>query len=109
MNVEAAGRMDNARSSLSKNLDKVSKETAEVERAVADLQKAKDEMDNDPLMKLVSGDKAKQAAVVGAILFTARSLSETIALVGGGGASHATAALIQGAIALACVFYLFFV
>jgi len=109
LSAENAARMEQAQASMGKMLDSVSKETAEVEKAVADLKKAQEAMENDPLMKLISGDIAKQGAVVGALLFSIRSLAETVALVGGGGASHATAALIQGAIALACIFYVFFI
>jgi len=109
MSAENAARMEQAQASMGRMLDSVSKETTEVEKAVAELKEAQEAMENDPLMKLISGDIAKQGAVVGALLFSIRSLAETVALVGGGGASHATAALIQGAIALACIFYVFFV
>lgn len=109
MTIEQTARMERAQNSMVRMLDGVNKETVEVEKAVEELKQAQEDLEADPIMKLISGDIFKQGAVAGAILFSIRSSAETVALVGGGGAAHATAALIQGAIALACIAYLFFV
>ena len=75
----------------------------EVEKAVADLQRAKDELDG-------SGSIAQPAALAGVLLFSVRAVLDLVAMTGGGieAEGHMTAALIQGAIALICGAYLLF-
>jgi len=113
--VEAAmavdqDRMEAARISMSRIIGNVKNEEIEVQQAVAELQKAQSELNNDPLMKLFNmkqGGVVKQGAFVGAMLFGFRSAIETVAMLGLDGESHTTAALIQGALALSCALYFF--
>jgi hypothetical protein len=113
--VEAAmavdqARMEAARISMSRIIGNVKNEEIEVQQAVAELQKAQSELNNDPLMKLFNmkqGGVVKQGAFVGAMLFGFRSAIETVAMLGLDGESHTTAALIQGALALSCALYFF--
>lgn len=101
-------RMDAARNSVSRIMDRVKNEEEQVQIALNELQKAQAEMNQDPLMKLSdlkSGGIVKQGALVGALLFGLRAVTETLAIYDG--ESHAAAALIQGALALACAAYVF--
>ena len=100
-------RMAQAKDKMERVLETVNKETLEVEKAVQDLKKAQEAMDDDPVMGLVGGDLVQQAALAGALLFSARAISETVAMVSDGGGGHAMPALIQGAIGLACGAYFF--
>lgn len=96
---------------MSRLLNKVKDETDEVEKAMRDLQKAQQELLNDPLMKAAdmrSGGIVKQGALAGALLFTFRSLGELLLMTGPNGADHGVAAAIQGAIAVLCVVLLLF-
>jgi len=82
-------------------MKRVSNERAGVVKAVEDLKAAQAEMDRDFLVKLKSGGIVKQSAFVGFVLFAIRSIIDTVAALGDP-TSHMTAALVQGAIALAC-------
>lgn len=107
-NLEAdAKRLSQAEKSMEAMLDRVNKETSEVAKAVEDLKAAQAEVDADFLVKLKSGGIVKQSAFVGLVLFSLRSIFDTVASMGD--PSHMTPALIQGGIALACAALFFFV
>jgi hypothetical protein len=106
--VNEKARLDQAQATMGTIIGRVNKETAGVERAVEDLKKAQNSLSGDPLMQMASGGIAKQSALAGTILFTLRSGAETVAMLGGD-ATHVAPALIQGALALACAAYFFFV
>eukprot|EP00536_Pseudo-nitzschia_multiseries_P004509 jgi/Psemu1/188265/e_gw1.75.40.1 len=98
-------RMELAQGNMKKMLDRVNAETQNVEDAIEGLKRAQAESEggiDSQLVDLKSGGLVKQAALTGALLFTFRSGVETIAFVGGD-PSHALPALIQGAIAVACI------
>lgn len=76
-----------------------------MEEAVADLQQAQKDMDSDLVSRLRQGGLPKQMALVGLLLFSVRSITDSL-----GAATQPgllTGALIQGAIALACAAFLF--
>jgi hypothetical protein len=109
-----AQRLARAESSMVTMLERVNKETAAVEKAVQDLQQAQMDMtkkSSDPIVKLRQGGIPKQATLVGLLLFSFRSIADSIAdsiaaMGDSTGSGDMTAALIQGAIALACGVYL---
>jgi hypothetical protein len=104
------GRLEAAQSSVSRIIGKVRTEEATVQKAVADLQKAQAEMNDNPLIKLSNLKQSgvvKQGALVGALLFGSRAIIESVAILGLDGESHASAALIQGVIAFASAAYFF--
>jgi hypothetical protein len=83
-------------------LQKVNSETANVERAVADLQAANAAVDQDVLYQLKRGGWPKQISLVGLVLFAVRSILDSVAGIANGDESYLVAALVQGAIALIC-------
>lgn len=102
-------RLAEAEGSVSRLLDKVKEETLEVEKAMKDLQKAQEQLLDDPLMKaadLKSGGIVKTASLAGALLFSFRSIGELLLLTQG--ADHGIAAAIQAVIAVACAAYFLF-
>lgn len=102
---EYGKRMDFAQGNMKKMLKRVNEESKNVEDAIEDLKLAQAETEggiDSQLVDLKSGGLVKQAALTGALLFTFRSGVETIAFIGGD-PSHALPALIQGAIAIACI------
>jgi ABC-type methionine transport system ATPase subunit len=99
-----------ASESMEKMLKRVEKETMEVERAVEELKEVQASMDQNAVGRLSglrSGGLVKQGALVGALLFSVRSVVEIIAY-SGGDASHLLPAIVQGAIAVACLVVLVF-
>ncbi|KAL7570313.1 hypothetical protein ACA910_017161 [Epithemia clementina (nom. ined.)] len=100
-------RLAKAESAMTNMLERVNMETGQVEKAAADLRSAQAELDNDPIVKLRNGGLAKQAALAGFLLFSFRSIGDTIMALNTD-ESLMTGALIQGGIALACaaVFFL---
>uniref|UniRef100_A0A7S2UDG9 Uncharacterized protein n=1 Tax=Attheya septentrionalis TaxID=420275 RepID=A0A7S2UDG9_9STRA len=97
-------RLDEAEASVSRMIGKVDSETREVEKALKDLQEAQSALSADPLGQLSDlkqGGVVKQGALVGALLFAVRSITEAVAIVGDGGDAHILPAAIQGALALA--------
>jgi len=105
---EDSRRLAQAEASMEGMLSRVDKERADVERAVRDLKAVQAEVDKDFLVKLKSGGVVKQGALVGFVLFSVRSIVDTVSSVMGGDPSLLTAALIQGGIAVACAFVFFF-
>ena len=90
-------------------LDKVARETVEVEKAVADLRAAQKELDQDFVLKLRNGGLPKQAALVGFALFSVRSILDTLTAVAADDSAMLTSALAQGAIAIICAVIFFIV
>jgi hypothetical protein len=112
---EEEARLREAEGSVARLVDKVKQETLEVERAVKELEQAQLQMGGDPLMKAADLKKAgivKQGALVGAILFSFRSIGELLVVAQQGGTGdvegHSAAAAFQALIALACGGYLVF-
>mmetsp|Transcript_11348 Transcript_11348/g.23496 ORF Transcript_11348/g.23496 Transcript_11348/m.23496 type:complete len:344 (+) Transcript_11348:165-1196(+) len=98
-------RMEVAQGNMKKMLKKVNAETKAVEDAIEDLKMAQAATEggiDSQLVDLKSGGLIKQAALAGGLLFTLRSGAETIAFLAGD-PSHAFPALIQGALAIACI------
>jgi ribosomal protein S20 len=106
MQSEAA-RLYQAESAIKTMLKRVKDETGEVEKAVEDLKKAEAEIDKDLILKLKRGGLPKQAALVGFLLFSVRSIADTV--VSFNDETHLPVALIQGGIALVCAAYVFLV
>mmetsp|Transcript_25286 Transcript_25286/g.38350 ORF Transcript_25286/g.38350 Transcript_25286/m.38350 type:complete len:258 (-) Transcript_25286:275-1048(-) len=104
---EDQARLERAQASMSKIIEKVNRERAEVEKAVKELEDAQRNSSNDVLTTFASGGIIKQGALTGTILFTVRSALEMFYVLGGE-SSHAIPALIQGALALAFAAYFFF-
>ena len=96
-------RLAQAEASMQRQLSRVDQERAEVEKAVADLKRAQDEIED-------AGNVLKPASLAGLLLFTARAALDFVAMSAGGidSEAHMTAALIQGAIALICGGYFLF-
>jgi len=103
-------RLAEAEGSIARLTENVEKEFAEVQKAVAELQAAKEKLDNDPLSKAADLKKAgivKQSTLVGAVLFSLRSVGDFAMISGPNGASHVMPAVIQGVVALVCAAYFF--
>ena len=108
MFMESEQRLADAEESVSRLMGTVSKETAEVEKALADLERERSKLDGNPLSRIVDLKEqgiVKQASFVGLLLFSLRSITEVLQMVGPNPEAHATAAAIQGVIALACGAY----
>lgn len=104
-------RLKEAEESVEKLVAKVRKETLEVEEAVKNLEAVQAELSKDPVMRAVSiksGGIVSQGALVGALLFSFRSVAELLMLSGPDGSSHIVPAAIQALIAAACAAYLTF-
>lgn len=101
-----------AEGSISKLLEKVNKETLEVEAAVRDLELVKQQMDSSAFTKISNLKQAgivKQSTLVLSLLFAVRSATELVLIPAGSGdaESHLVAAAVQGAIALGCALIYF--
>jgi hypothetical protein len=99
-----------AEGNMKKMLAKVNEETKNVELAIGDLKKVQEEMGGGvdaQLLDLKSGGILKQATLVGAFLFSLRSIVDGIAFLGGD-PTHLLPAIVQGGVALACLAVLIF-
>ena len=108
---EESDRLAEAEGSVTRLVEKVKRETEAVASAMADLEEAKKQLQADPLSQASDLKKAgiiKQGALVGALLFTLRSVGDLSMMTGPDGSSHGVAAAVQGVIALACALYFFF-
>ena len=105
LNADAI-RLENAESNMRAMLDKVNKQSNEVAMAVQELQAVQSQLDNDFLYKLKSGGILKQLSFVGFVLFSLRSIADTVATLNSPGADL-TVALIQGGIAVVCAIVFF--
>jgi len=105
-------RLRQAGNSVTRLVDKVKMETVGVEKAVAELKEAQESLLESPLMKAADLKKAglvRQSALVGAVLFSFRSVVELLLVSQGADVdAHGFAAAVQGLIALACGAYLMF-
>jgi hypothetical protein len=99
-------RLENAESNMRGMIDKVNRESSEVAKAVQQLQAVQSQLENDFLYKLKSGGLVKQLSFVGFVLFSFRSIADTVATLSSPGADL-TVALIQGVIALVCALVFF--
>mmetsp|Transcript_46402 Transcript_46402/g.47103 ORF Transcript_46402/g.47103 Transcript_46402/m.47103 type:complete len:313 (-) Transcript_46402:2484-3422(-) len=98
-------RFEIAQGNMKKMLSRVNEETKNVETAIEDLRLAQEESEgglDTQLVDLKSGGLIKQSTLVGALLFTFRSGTETIGFLGGD-PSHAVPALVQGVLAIICI------
>lgn len=98
-------RLDTAEKNMKKMLEKVNEETRNVEAAIEDLKNAQGKMEggvDDKLISLKSGGVIKQATLVGTLLFSLRSVVEAVAYLGGD-TTYLMPALVQGAVAVACL------
>lgn len=98
-------RLAIAEANMRKMLDKVNQETKNVALAIDDLKKVQVETEgglDSQLVDLKSGGFAKQATLVGTLLFGLRSTAEAVAFLGGD-ASHLFPAMVQAVIALVCL------
>jgi hypothetical protein len=102
-----AFRLAQAQSAIEIMLQRVKKETSDVEKAVEELKEAEKEMDKDLILRLKRGGVPKQAALVGFLLFSLRSITESVASLND--ETHLPAALIQSGIALACAAYVWLI
>jgi len=101
-----AARLAAAEASAQAMMKNVQKETAAVEQAVQEFQKAQAALDQDFITKLRRGGPVKQASLVGLALFSVRSILDS--LVALNDPSYLPVALIQGVIAIVCaaIFFL---
>ena len=104
---EDAKRLAQAEASMEAMLSRVNKETAEVEKAVEDLKQAQAQVENNFAAQLRQGGLLKQGSLVGLLLFSVRSIVDSVASLSD--ESHLAAALIQGAIAVVCAIIFFLV
>jgi hypothetical protein len=99
-------RMAFAEANMVRLLSKVNSETKNVELAIEELKRVQIDATQNTLdgklSTLKTGGIQKQAALVGALLFTLRSSVETIALMGGD-PTHVGPAIIQGGLAIVCL------
>jgi len=107
-------RISEAEASVSRLIQKVAKETDEVQKAMDDLELAKNEASDgtieDTALDLKQGGIIKQASLVGMLLLGSRAVTETILVVSSPyGDQHFVPAILQAVIALACAAYFFLV
>ncbi|KAL7537362.1 hypothetical protein ACHAWF_005740 [Thalassiosira exigua] len=111
-------RISEAEESVTRLIQKVAKETEEVQKAMVDLELAKDEASGkggggsleDTAIDLKRGGLIKQASLVGGLLLGSRAVTETIMVLGSPyGEEHFVPAVVQAVIALACAAYFFLV
>jgi hypothetical protein len=102
--------LQNAERNIQTILQRVNVETSNLEQAVEDLNAANRQIENDFVWKLKRGGIPKQAALAGLLLFSVRSIGESITAVSSvvDSEAHLYAALIQGVVAMVCavVFFL---
>ena len=104
LNVDAK-RLAVAENAMQDKLELVNKEAQEVAKAVADLEEAKKGLDDNMLLKLREGGIPKQLSLVGLLLFSVRSILDTVASFSD--ETHFSAALIQGGLAVVCAIAFF--
>ena len=111
-------RISETEASVTRMIQKVARETDEVQKAMEDLELAKNQASGDggsgsieeTAIDLKKGGLVKQAALVGGLLLGSRAVTETILVLNSPyGDQHFVPAVLQAAIALACAAYFFFV
>merc|ERR1712087_426393 len=100
-------RISEAEESVSRLIQKVAKETDEVQKAMEDLELAKNEASDGSIentaIDLKKGGLIKQASLVGGLLFGSRAVTETILVVSSPyGDEQFAPAIVQAVIALVC-------
>jgi hypothetical protein len=98
---EDVERLQMAESNLRRLLNTVDRERQNVEDAKRDLERVNAQLENDILYKLKTGGIVKQSAFAGLLLFSVRSILDSLSALQGD-ESALGAALVQGAIAFAC-------
>uniref|UniRef100_A0A7S2NXT3 Uncharacterized protein n=1 Tax=Leptocylindrus danicus TaxID=163516 RepID=A0A7S2NXT3_9STRA len=110
--AEEEERLRAGKAQVSKMMEKVEKEAAEVQQAIADLEAAKAKTDGDPLLKVMNfknAGVAKQGALTLSLLLALRSLIDLVQIGGVSGNEHAFLAAVQAVISVAAgAFYFFF-
>lgn len=103
-----AERLAKAEAAMTTMLQRVNTETRQVEKAASDLRQAQTELDKDPVVELRNAGIPKQAALVGLLLFSFRSIGDAIVATLNTDETLLVGALIQGGIALCCaaIFFL---
>mmetsp|Transcript_9664 Transcript_9664/g.21761 ORF Transcript_9664/g.21761 Transcript_9664/m.21761 type:complete len:362 (-) Transcript_9664:81-1166(-) len=99
---ENAERLATAEASMAAMLNRVSNEAAQVEKAAQDLRDAQAELDKDIIMRLRNGGLPKQLSFVGLLLFSLRSIADSLSAISSDDKSLLATALVQGGIALVC-------
>eukprot|EP00577_Skeletonema_sp_RCC1716_P001231 CAMPEP_0113430516 /NCGR_PEP_ID=MMETSP0013_2-20120614/33052_1 /TAXON_ID=2843 ORGANISM="Skeletonema costatum, Strain 1716" /NCGR_SAMPLE_ID=MMETSP0013_2 /ASSEMBLY_ACC=CAM_ASM_000158 /LENGTH=375 /DNA_ID=CAMNT_0000319365 /DNA_START=197 /DNA_END=1323 /DNA_ORIENTATION=- /assembly_acc=CAM_ASM_000158 len=103
-------RLSEAEESVSRLIQTVAARTNEVQDAMEELERAKDEAGDGSgggiektALDLKQGGLIKQASLVGGLLFGSRAFTETILVLGSSnGGDHVVSAIAQAAIALVC-------
>lgn len=103
-------RISEAEESVSRLIQAVASRTDEVQKAMEEVEEARNEAKGDTAVdNLKRGGIVKQAALVGGLLFGSRAFTETILVFNSPyGNEHFVPAIVQAAITLVCVAYLFF-
>jgi hypothetical protein len=111
-------RISEAEESVKRLIQKVARETEQVEMAMEELELAKNQVSGqggsggieETALDLKKGGLIKQASLVGGLLFGSRAITELILVVGSPyGDEHFIPAIIQAVIALVCAAYFFLV
>eukprot|EP00579_Thalassiosira_antarctica_P021781 CAMPEP_0201953634 /NCGR_PEP_ID=MMETSP0904-20121228/1902_1 /ASSEMBLY_ACC=CAM_ASM_000553 /TAXON_ID=420261 /ORGANISM="Thalassiosira antarctica, Strain CCMP982" /LENGTH=443 /DNA_ID=CAMNT_0048497505 /DNA_START=70 /DNA_END=1401 /DNA_ORIENTATION=- len=109
-------RISETEASVTRMIQKVARETDEVQKAMENLELAKNQASGDggsgsieeTAIDLKKGGLIKQAALVGGLLLGSRAVTETILVLNSPyGDQHFVPAIVQAAIALACAAYFF--
>lgn len=103
-----ARRLSQAEASMQTMLDRVGKESQQVELAAQDLRAAQAQLDGDFLYQVKTGGIVKQLSLVGMVLFSFRSIADTVStLTDPASSGGLDSALLQGGIALLCALVFF--
>jgi hypothetical protein len=97
---EGQKRLLAAETAMQQILRKVHSEKTQLEQAVVDLNTAQTKLEQNVVYQL--GGLPKQAALVGVVLFSVRSILDTVTALTTDDATVLTTALLQGGLALAC-------
>lgn len=106
--MSGTNRLHNAEQSMTGMLQKVNIETKNVESAIQELQNANEQINNSFLYKLKKGGIIKQVSFIGLILFSLRSIFDTINAVSNNDETYLMTGLVQGVTAIICaaIFFL---
>lgn len=112
-------RISDAEESVTRLIQKVARETDQVQRAMEELERAKNQVSGqggkggieETALDLKKGGLVKQASLVGSLLFFgSRAMTELILVVGSPyGDEHFIPAVVQAIIAMSCAAYFFLV
>lgn len=109
---EEEERLRSGKRQVTKMMEKVEKEAAEVQQAISDLEAAKIQTDSDPVLKIMQFKNvgvAKQGALTLSILLALRSFIDLVQIGGVSGNEHAFLAAVQAVISVAAgAFYFLF-